>query len=104
MVRFGVSVLVVTSLVIFTETIMHLVESPPPPLQNKMHTLCFRFLLGITNLPREIEGNALICKLLGVNKVHYGIVQNGQFVCLRSVFPQFHTLSHSFLQDSKTIF
>ena len=77
---------------------------PPPHPTKKMHTRCFRFLLGITNLPREIEGNALIRKLLGVNKVHYGIVQNGQFVCLRSVFPQCHTLSHSFCKIQRQFF
>ena len=77
---------------------------PPRFPKKKMHTLCFQFLLGITNLPREIEGNALICKLLGVNKVHYGILQNGQFVCLSSVFPQCHTLSHSFCKIQRQFF
>ena len=40
----------------------------------------------------------------GINKVHYGIVQNGQFVCLRSVFPQCHTLSHSFCKIQRQFF
>ena len=68
---------------------------PRPPPQKKMHTLCFQFLLGITDVPRGIEDNAY-ANFWRFNKVHYGIVQNGQFVCLRSVFPQCHALSHSF--------
>ena len=60
---------------------------PPPPPQKK----CIPFVSNfswVTDVTRGIEGNALICKLLGINKVLYGIVQNGQFVCLRSLFPQ----------------
>ena len=32
---------------------------------------CFKFLLRLTIVPREIENNAY-AKFLGVNKVHYG--------------------------------
>ena len=50
---------------------------PPPRNQKKIHNHCFQFLLGITVVPREIEDNAY-AKVLKVNKVHYGLGQNGQ--------------------------
>ena len=44
----------------FAETTMHL-NSPlppfPPPPKKKIHNHCFHFLLGITVVPRQIEGN-----------------------------------------------
>ena len=86
---------------------MNLVYFPPPPQKKKKKKIpypLFPISPGYYKPPREIEGNALICKLLGVNKVHYGIVQNGQFVCLRSVFPQCHTLSHSFCKIQRQFF
>ena len=84
-VRVGVSVIVVTSLSIFTETIMHLVQFPPPlPPQKNAYPL-FPISPGYYRRPKR-NRRQCICKLLEVNKVDYGIVQNGQFVCLRSVF------------------
>ena len=62
---------------IFTETIMHIVPPPPLPNQKKIHNHCFQFLLGITVVPREIEDNGY-AKVLKVNKVHYGLGENGQ--------------------------
>ena len=38
----------------------------------------FPILLGITVFPREIENNGY-AKFWGVNKVHYGLCENGQF-------------------------
>ena len=40
----------------------------------------FPILLGITVVPREIENNGY-AKFWGVNKVHYGLCENGQFQC-----------------------
>ena len=38
---------------------------------------CFHFLMGIAAALREIEDNDY-AKLLGVNKVHYGLCENGE--------------------------
>ena len=40
----------------------------------------FPILLGITVVPREIENNGY-AKFWGVNKVRYGLCENGQFQC-----------------------
>ena len=53
---------------------MHLVY-PPQIFQNH----CFRFLLGITVVQREIE------KLWEVNKVRYGLCENGELLVLFSI-------------------
>ena len=42
---------------------------PPPP---NLHNHCFRFLLGITVIPIEIEENGY-GNFGGVNKVHYDL-------------------------------
>ena len=52
---------------------MHLVY-PPKILQNH----CFQFLLGITVVPKEIQDNGY-AKFWGVNKVHYGLCENGEW-------------------------
>ena len=46
---------------------MHLVH--PPKI---LHSHCFQFLLGITVVPREIQGNGY-ANVWGGNKVHYGL-------------------------------
>ena len=51
---------------------------PPPPPPQIWHIRCLQFLLGITVLPREIQGDGY-AKLCGVNKVHYGLCANGEF-------------------------
>ena len=38
---------------------------------------CFHFLMGIAVVLREIEDNGY-AKLLGVNKVHYSLCENGE--------------------------
>ena len=38
---------------------------------------CFQFVLGITVVPREIKDNGN-AKFWGVNKVHYGLCENGE--------------------------
>ena len=43
-------------LTIFIETTMHLVLPPPPP-KKRLHNHCFQFLMGIIDVPIEIEGN-----------------------------------------------
>ena len=43
-------------LTIFIETTMHLVL-PPPPQKKRLHNHCFQFLMGIIDVPIEIEGN-----------------------------------------------
>ena len=44
---------------IFSETTMHLnyPVPPSPPPQKKIRNHCFHFVLGITVVPRQIEGN-----------------------------------------------
>ena len=44
-------------LTIFIETTMHLVLPPPPPKKKRLHNHCFQFLMGIIDVPIEIEGN-----------------------------------------------
>ena len=59
-------------------------STPPPPKKKKkknLHHHCFQFLLGITVIPREIEDNGY-AKFWGVNKVHYGLGENGQYQLL----------------------
>ena len=46
----------------------------PPKI---LHSHCFQFLQGITVVPREIEDNGYV-KFWGVNKVHYGLCENGE--------------------------
>ena len=65
---------------IFTEIIMHIVP-PPPPKKKKIRTHCFQFLIGITVVPREMEDNGC-AKFLKVNKVHYGLGENGQYLTI----------------------
>ena len=50
-----------------------------------LYNRCFQFLLGITVVPREIQD---IMKNLGrggkgLNKVHYGLCENGEYNCHR---------------------
>ena len=51
----------------------------PPPKKNMLHNLCFSFLLGITDVPREIENNAN-ARSWGAKKVHYGKCGSGLLV------------------------
>ena len=54
-----------------------LFTTPPPPSKKKLHYHCFQFLLGITVIPSKIEDNGYV-KFWGVNKVHYGLCDNGE--------------------------
>ena len=59
---------------------MHLVYLPPPRTPHPKFCIdshCFRFLLGVTVVSREIEDNGY-AKFWGVNKVHYGLCGNGK--------------------------
>ena len=47
----------------------------PPKI---LHNHCFRFLLGITVVPREIEENGY-AHFWGVHKVHYGLCESSEF-------------------------
>ena len=42
-----------------------------------LHNHCFQFLLGITVVLIEIQDNGY-AKFWGVNKVHYGLRENGE--------------------------
>ena len=71
---------------------MHLCPPPPPPPPKKnLHNHCFQFLLGKTVVIREVQGNGHKIFLFfgwggggakgrgrGVNKVRYGICENGE--------------------------
>ena len=46
----------------------------PPSI---LHTHSFQLLLGITVVPREIQDNDYV-KFWGLNKVHYGLCENGE--------------------------
>ena len=43
-----------------------------------LHNQCFQILQGITVVPREIENNGYE-KFWGVNKVHYGLCEIGDY-------------------------
>ena len=47
-----------------------------PPKSFRNH--CFQFLLGITVVLREIEDKGY-AKFWGVNKMHYGLCENGEW-------------------------
>ena len=51
-------------LTIFIETTKHLVL-PPPPQKKGLHNHCFQFLMGIIDVPIEIEDNCKIAKSWG---------------------------------------
>ena len=57
----------------------HIDRNAPCPPPQILHNHCFQFLLGgVTVVPREIIDNGY-AKLWGVNKMHYGLCQNGEF-------------------------
>ena len=43
-----------------------------------LHNQCFQILQGITVVPREIENNGY-AQFWGVNKVNYGLCENGEY-------------------------
>ena len=62
-----------------TRPIINLSNHNAPCLRPKiLHNHCFQFLLGITVVLREIEHYGYE-KFWGVNKVHYGLCDNGEF-------------------------
>ena len=56
----------------------------PPPPPKILHNHCFQFVLGITAVPKEIQDNGC-ANLWGVNKVHYGLCENGELLVLELV-------------------
>ena len=72
-----------TPFAIFTETIMHLVSPlpPPPPLhQKKCITIVFDFSRDDSNTQDKLETIVMQFFLWrGVNKVHYGLCENGKW-------------------------
>ena len=65
-----------------TRPIINLSNHNAPCLRPKiLHNHCFQFLLGITAVLREIEHYGY-AKFWGVNKVHYGLCENGGFLKL----------------------
>ena len=55
----------------------HLDHNVPHLLPKILHNHCFQFFLGITVIPREDNGYT---NFWGVNKVHYGLCENGELV------------------------
>ena len=56
-----------------------------------LHNHCFQFLLSITFIPTEIEHNGYAKFFLGggggaVNKVHYGLLENGELLDFFTTF------------------
>ena len=63
---------------------LHLDHNAPCLLSKILHSHCFQFFLGITVILREIKDNGY-AKFGGgggggVNKVHYGLCENGELV------------------------
>ena len=69
---------------------MHPCGPSPPPPPRTLHSHCFQFLPRITVIPRESKD-----KFWGVNKLHYGLCENGEISffslctceCLHSLCP-----------------
>ena len=63
------------------------IDHNAPSLPSKiLHNYCFQFLLGNTVVPREIEDNNRAFfggGRGGVNKVHYGLCENGDILQLQ---------------------
>ena len=44
-----------------------------------LHNRCFQLFLGITVVLRDIQDTGYVKFWPGVNKVHYGLCENGEF-------------------------
>ena len=54
------------------------IDHNAPCLPSKiLHNYCFQYLLGITVVPRKIKDSGY-AKFWGVNKVHFGLCENGE--------------------------
>ena len=68
--------------------------------QNILHKVCFQFLLGRLQVPREIENNAY-AKVLGVNKVHNGQCGSGELSLIHTIILcSLGKMENCFLLDS----
>ena len=66
----------------------HIDHNAPCLAPKILYNHCFQFLLGITVIPREIQDNGYT-KFEGgggVNKVHYGLCENGEYALLCNLF------------------
>ena len=59
-------------------TILHIDHNVPCLSRRILHNHCFQYLLGITVVPGQIEKEGY-AELLGVNNVHLGLYENGEF-------------------------
>ena len=73
--------------------------SPLPP-KKILHDHCFQFLLGITVIPREIIDNGYA--IWGVNKVHYGLCENGEFINSACQILKFRYLAYEIIRHAKS--
>ena len=73
----------------------------PPPPTKILHNHCFQFLLGVTVVPREIMDNGC-AKFWGVNKVHYGLCQNGEFTSSACQILKCQYLAYEIIRHAKS--
>lgn len=62
----------------FTIPHFHINHNAPCLPRRILHNHCFQYLLGITVVPGQIEVKGY-AELLGVNNVHLGLYENGEF-------------------------
>ena len=54
----------------------HIDHNAPCLPPKSLHNLCLRFLLGRCNTPEKYNWKQWLCKIWGVNKVHYYLCEN----------------------------
>ena len=62
----------------FTIHHFHIDHNAPCLPRGVLHNHCFQYLLGITVVPGQIEDEGY-AELLGINNVHLGLYENGNF-------------------------
>ena len=70
--------LILRKLYISCNNYFHIDHNAPCLPPKILHNHCFQILQGITVVPREIVNNGY-AKFWGVNKVHYGLCENGEY-------------------------
>ena len=63
---------------IFTLITMHLVYPPPPPKKKKKFAIVFELSWDDCNTQEKIGNNAY-AKFWWINRLHYGLYENGEF-------------------------
>ena len=79
----------------------HIDRNAPCPPPQILHNHCLQFLLGVTVVPREIIDNGY-AKLWSVNKMHYGLCQNGEFTSSACQILKCKYLAYEIIRHAKS--